>query len=715
MPSWSQYFYGGHPLLAIPEEPMFDLVLFFALVSKNIYIAMNLAMIAYFFLAGLGMYLLVDYLKKNKDAAFFSALVYMFNGFMIDFVVTGHINILESYALIPFALLFALKALKEEATVRNAIISGIFVAMQILGGGIIFFLYTSVILGLVIIFNLLGSGIKNRLIKSLITAVLIFAILFGLSAIKLLPSLDFVKISNRSIGVSFNEFTGTEKYLTERDFQPFKEPMFMDIGIIALILVAFSFASYKNRHVVFFFLLGLLSMLLIMFPSVQQLFYNYAPGFSKMRNIERAMIFFIVGTCVLAAFGFERIKDLIEKKAAKFSKIRLSKEFVGYAVLTVLVVLLLVDFSFFLAKRLNGFPGSVDFPDQLAGVGIMKYIGDEGKSTGEMFRVYNMAQKTVIGASGYHYYAQAGIEDAKGGGGIWINDYVTYLGTSEAYNFPNMLGNINIKYIISDSELNSDQLRFIQKFNECKTCSSWEAYGPYLYELKNYLPRASNFQKMVIFLGEKKNSDKAVYSIMANNLADLNKLALVSISSQKELDSISGEDLLRAGMIILVDSSLVQANAAKLQSYVSGGGKLAPDIFAGENNIEEGTLVSMLRNNSDSAYAQMKIEDYAPQKYSVALNGEKGLLLLAEKFFMFPDWKARVNGKEAMIFQVNAMDSGIFLDGQIGKLEVEYRPHAYNLGKPISIITLLFLIFYFSMHLIYGKKSKSRTIRFIIG
>ena len=411
----------------------------------------------------------------------------------------------------------------------------------------------------------------------------------------------------------------------------------------------------------------------------------------------------------------EDIIGLIEKKAAKFSKIRLSKEFVGYAILTVLVVLLLVDFSFFLAKRLNGFPGSVDFPDQLAGVGIMKYIGDEGKSTGEMFRVYNMAQKTVIGASGYHYYAQAGIEDAKGGGGIWINDYVTYLGTSEAYNFPNMLGNINIKYIISDSELNSDQLRFIQKFNECKTCSSWEAYGPYLYELKNYLPRASNFQKMVIFLGEKKNSDKAVYSIMANNLADLNKLALVSISSQKELDSISGEDLLRAGMIILVDSSLVQANAAKLQSYVSGGGKLAPDIFAGENNIEEGTLVSMLRNNSDSAYAQMKIEDYAPQKYSVALNGEKGLLLLAEKFFMFPDWKARVNGKEAMIFQVNAMDSGIFLDGQIGKLEVEYRPHAYNLGKPISIITLLFLIFYFSMHLIYGKKSKSRTIRFIIG
>src|SRR3989344_2704170 len=31
MPSWSQYFYGGHPLFAIPEEPMFDLVLFFAL------------------------------------------------------------------------------------------------------------------------------------------------------------------------------------------------------------------------------------------------------------------------------------------------------------------------------------------------------------------------------------------------------------------------------------------------------------------------------------------------------------------------------------------------------------------------------------------------------------------------------------------------------------------------------------------------------------
>ena len=92
---WTPYFYAGHPLLAIPEYYMLDLNFLLIYLSKSIYLAMNLAAILYFFLAGLGMYLLINNLVNSKKAAFISAVVYMLNGFMHSFIISGHINILE--------------------------------------------------------------------------------------------------------------------------------------------------------------------------------------------------------------------------------------------------------------------------------------------------------------------------------------------------------------------------------------------------------------------------------------------------------------------------------------------------------------------------------------------------------------------------------------------------------------------------------------------
>lgn len=126
LPLWTPYFYSGQPLLAIPENYMFDLNFLFILIFKNIYLAMNLALIAYFFIAGLGMYLLACNLVENKKAALISAIVYMFNGFMHSFIINGHLNILEGYSLIPFIFLFVHKALKSKDWVFYSILAGIF-------------------------------------------------------------------------------------------------------------------------------------------------------------------------------------------------------------------------------------------------------------------------------------------------------------------------------------------------------------------------------------------------------------------------------------------------------------------------------------------------------------------------------------------------------------------------------------------------------------
>ena len=72
---WTPYFYSGQPMMAIPESYLFDLNFLYVLLLRNIYLAMNLAVVSYFFLAGLGMYLLVMSLKKEPKIAFISALI----------------------------------------------------------------------------------------------------------------------------------------------------------------------------------------------------------------------------------------------------------------------------------------------------------------------------------------------------------------------------------------------------------------------------------------------------------------------------------------------------------------------------------------------------------------------------------------------------------------------------------------------------------------
>src|SRR3989344_4650777 len=76
LPLWTPYFYAGQPLLGIPESYMFDLNFLFIFLFRNIYLAMNLSLISYFFLAGLGMYLLACSFTESKKASFVSAVAY---------------------------------------------------------------------------------------------------------------------------------------------------------------------------------------------------------------------------------------------------------------------------------------------------------------------------------------------------------------------------------------------------------------------------------------------------------------------------------------------------------------------------------------------------------------------------------------------------------------------------------------------------------------
>src|SRR3990167_357711 len=129
---WTPYFYSGQPLMAIPESYLFDLNFIYLILFRNIFLAMNLSVISYFFIAGVGMYFLSLEFAKEKKAAFISALAFMFNGFFFSFVLLGHLNILESYSLVPLVLLFVVKSMRSSTKTecaKNSAYAGLFLAL----------------------------------------------------------------------------------------------------------------------------------------------------------------------------------------------------------------------------------------------------------------------------------------------------------------------------------------------------------------------------------------------------------------------------------------------------------------------------------------------------------------------------------------------------------------------------------------------------------
>jgi len=678
---WTPYFYSGQPLMAIPESFLFDLNFLYILIFRNINLAMNLAVISYFFLAGFGMYLLVRNLKFEPQFAFISSLIYMFNGFMHTFIFGGHLNILESYALIPFVFLFVYRALKRKEWLKNSIIGGLFFAFIILSGGFIFFLYTGLLIGLFLLFNLAGSNFLNRALKVFLVGSILLITLFGFASIKLLPSLEYAELSNRAIGVSYTEFLGHPINLTNFWFIAISNLGFTDIsgavGIAAFILLIMSLFSYRNKTVIFFLFLILFSILLASGSFLSEIFYKIAPGFDKLRHIERALVLFVFSASILIAYGLKNLNLKLNKYNLynKYKKI----------FFVLIVVLILIELVF-----MQNIPTSVKVikPNEIP---LLDFISKDK----DIYRTINLGLKELIGSAGYNYNVQLGIGEVKGGGGIWFNDYVSYLSIAQQYNPSKLWGILNTKYIVSDSELDFPNIKFIQKFTECKECVDRVAFGPYLYENLEFLPRAYLVDNSILVIGNEQAATQMIYSLI---LDQFNPKNAVLIKGAEKINEYSLDFLKNFDGIILVADSVDQNSFPALEAYSDAGGIILPDLLNGKNSISNEELDGLF-DNFKGNYSSVEISNYENNKIDLNLKGKRGFLVLSETYANFPGWNAFADGKKAEILNANNIISSVYLDGNINSIEFKYQPKSFKYGFIISIVTLAILISYLSRKL----------------
>lgn len=680
LPLWTPYFYSGRPLFAQPEYYFIDFNLLLIFLTGNIYLAMNFSAIIHLFLAGIGMYLLVLFLSDSRKAGFISALIYMFNGFVHTFVVPGNIMVIEGYSLVPFIFLFTIRALKGKDFVFNSVIAGLFTAFLIFTGGVIFIPYIFLLIAVYSLIYIIGKNFWNRALKLIMVGSLIFAVGFSVSAIKLLPGIEFMGLSNRGLGVPYQEYLGEPIKITNFAFA-FATNVFLKgehissaIGIAGFALFLFGFYKFRNKHVLFSALIVALSLLMSSESFLAKALYN-VPIYNQTRHIERSIFLFAFASSILAGFGFINIESF----AAKYKKISRNMVFA--------IAVLLIFFELFLLQK---GPSSVDAvkPNDIP---ILDYMGKDKPQ----FRTINLALNDLIGAAGYNYYSQLGISELKGGSGIWFTDYLEYL--AAAQNAPaKFWGVLNNKYVIASRNMSVDGLSYIGKFEACRDCAIWEAWGPHLYENELHLPRYYVVPNSVLVVGDNGLAKKVIYTLMMQNWNPKNTVLI-------EGAKIDGYDaaLLKKFDFILLLSPVSQDGIAKLREYAAQGGAIVPDILNDKNSISADDINSIF-NRTSGSYKEIGVKQYSSNKVALGLSGEKGWLVASERFSHFPGWTSSIDGKGIEMFKADNAITALYLDGGRGKLTFEYKPEPYKKGKLISIIAFFIVLVYFG-YFIYAK------------
>ena len=682
---WTPYYYSGRPLYAQPEYYFLDFNFLYLLLFRDILIAINLATITYFFLAGLGMYFLFLTFKDDKKCAFIASIIYMFNGYMHSFVIHGNLNVLAGYSLIPFAFMFFVKALNSKDFAKNAILSGLFIALQLFAGGTLLIPYEVTLFGIYTLFYLFGKNLGNRILKVVYVGVMVILISFSISAIKLLPGLEFMDLSNRGSGVSYQEYLGHpidfSNIIPILVTNLFSGGASAFIGIMGFILLLFGFYNFKKRYVIFSLVLLVFSLFMAVQGPVADIFFKL-PVFNQLRHIERALFLTAFASSILAGAGYLLFSQKIEKL------LRINKNII---VLSAVVLLILVELLF-----LQAFPQSVGIikPTDIA---INDHIS---KDTGR-FRTINLALSTLVGASGYNHLAKIGIGTIKGGSGIWFNDYLGYLSIAQQTKPAKLWGLLNDKYVISDKELDISGLKFVDKFAECGKCTVGEADGPYLYENSEFMPRAFYTDKSVMVIGDKQNAEQIVYALLLND--NFNPKKAVIVYGKNSLSQYDPNELRNYNAIILA-IGLDTNDVGLLRNYVDGGGILLPDIFDNKNTINEEDVNGLFKKLNGS-FEEIEILEYENNKVVYDANNKKGFLVLSERFSNFPGWQASGKSKKE-ILKVNGIITAVFVDSD-DRITFKYKPKSFRNGLLISSITLVLLIIYFIYSFISsGGKNK---------
>ncbi len=695
-PLWDPYGFSGTLFLMLPYLGPDSLLGFLVLILPRTIIALKLTYVLLFLISGFSMYSLMIYLKLNKKFAFVSALAYILNAHMSKLLSWGWLTTLGGYALLPLAFLFGMKAVKEKFTIKNPILAGIIFSLLFrFNPDMKVTMWFGIIFGFYLIFDFITKPTKKNAIKILIVGLMIFLVFFGLSAHRIIPNMESIKLTSR--GVTDWKIAGGRRVRYGELFSRLIEPIYKGmpkirrvgtgdhIGIVAFILVLFSlYKKYKNKNVLFFGFIALFSIFAATNTfNIYYLLWRFFPFFKSLRYMDRSLFLFSFSCSIVAGFGAEEF----------FRKIKRHKNMIYI----ILILLLIIDLGIFNYSPYTG-GDPKKWPDAEKVIKSNHILQSISKKQG-WFRIQTWETRGIDWGTDF-YNVPLRLEHIYKYTPMWHPPYMNVYLAVALNNPAKFWGILNVKYITSQKKINVSGFRFIKKFKNCSICWSdtplAKAWGPYLYENERFLPRAYIVNNSILVVGEKNSVRDTIYALMLNK--EFRPSKQVIIRGKKSINEYDIEELNRFKVVFLTMGSVDENSIFKLKQYVDHGGILVPDITKGENTIATEEINNLLKsmNGTLTQIDDKSIIMHNFDRREIKLEKKyRGFLVYSEKFSVFPGWKARSNGKEKKIYNADMMISSIYLEGNEKDIVFEYKPKSYMIGVAITMVTLILVLLYF--------------------
>src|SRR3990167_145373 len=314
LPLWNPYSFSGQPLLANLQSSPFQIfnILFLLFPFKlawGLQIVLPLILVAFF------MSVFLKSLNLSNEAVIFGSIILPFSGFFVAWSEWG--NVISSAIWLPL-ILFTINKLYRSVRPLWFLVLVFSASQSIFSGHIQTSVY--VFLASILFAYFLFSKSKKFIPMAICLTGLILGI--AISAIQIIPTLEFVKLSARSLDQSY--FQGRQDWFLPLQnlvqlFVPdfFGNPATYNywgiwnygefVSFIGVIAVSFAILGFfaKKRQSAFFIFLLFLSLFVVLKNPVSKIPYTLnIPLISSMQP-SRIIFLVIFSLCVLSAFGFE--------------------------------------------------------------------------------------------------------------------------------------------------------------------------------------------------------------------------------------------------------------------------------------------------------------------------------------------------------------------------------------------------------------------------
>jgi hypothetical protein len=738
-PLWSDHIYGGEPFFAKPQIGVLSLTTLLSAVLPAQVVA-TWTFLLHLWIAGVTSYLFgLELLRLGSDhdsgqageilrarlataqrlAALTGALSFALSNLLVEQTMQGHGPIVLVACWMPLVWRALLKAFLGPRVLRQSLVAGVLVAVQVLAGGETIVLYTGVGAGLWAL-GWLGSVERTEwgraLRRVVLAGIVAAATAIGLALIKLLPGFELMAIANRAGGLSLDDASG--------QVREFAEPALLQwlygadgVHVRALLLLAWTLSfwgvwtGWRGRATrgVTLGLLGiaLAGVLISHSRPAFSLLWHVVPMFRFQRIPQRALVLFYLSWSALIALGAGGLLS----RLARTRMTGADEPARGRVWLVGLMLAVAVSIESFMA--LPAPPPARDIRREIAANRAQRWIAQQA---GE-FRVHALENRDRNWGI-EHVTVPLGLSNLVGWDHLWLLDFLgaegvvgrevpPFVERSYRAAFPaRFWGLLNVRYVtaarpvpvIQAADARTGELlplerpvpglRLIRQFEHHPFCQPAHSDGPYVFENEHWMPRAWVVPQAILVLGERSRRRELTYQLIDHPDFDPRRIVVLEHAGAPESLPI---DWHGASAVLVGESRarLPAALATRLNQSAAAVWYVGP-------NRTVATLTEVgewLRRVQTDVAGPSRLDNtrvVLRTSNRVRIEHEQaGYLVLAEKFAHFPGWSAESASGRLPLLAANGVASTVRVQRSGGPIEFRYRPQSVLVGGCISMVTSL--------------------------